>query len=85
MPTVGSTSSAPRAADLAGVVRMARRFWTGGGRVELGDAARPALEDDFGRRLVVFSAIGCVSTCVSLALFLLLHGALGAVGPMQSR
>ena len=58
---------------------MVRRFWSGGGRVELGDAARPALEDDFGRRLVVFSAIGCVSTCVSLALFLLLHGALGSV------
>ena len=65
--------------DLAGVARMVRRFWSGGGRVELGEAARPALEDDFGRRLVVFSAIGCVSTCVSLALFLLLHGAIGAV------
>ena len=43
--------------DLAGVARMVRRFWSGGGRVELGDAARPALEDDFGRRLVVFSEI----------------------------
>ena len=67
-------------ADLAGVVRMARQFWSGGGRVDLGDAARPALEDDFGRRLVTFSAIGCVSTCVSLVLFLLLHEPLGAVG-----
>jgi putative flippase GtrA len=67
-------------ADLAGVVRMARQFWSGGGRVDLGDAARPALEDDFGRRLVTFSAIGCVSTCVSLVLFLLLHAPLGAVG-----
>ena len=28
--------------DLAGVLRMARTFWTGGGRIELGDATRPA-------------------------------------------
>ena len=67
-------------ADLAGVVRMARQFWSGGGRVDLGDAARPALEDDFGRRLVTFGVIGGVSTCVSLLLFLLLHQPLGAVG-----
>jgi len=65
--------------DLAGVMRMARTFWTGGGRIELGDAARPQLEDDFGRRLVLFGLIGAVSTCVSLLLFLALRAPLGAV------
>ena len=66
--------------DLAGVVRMARTFWAGGGRVDLGDAARPALEDDFGRRLVLFgssvpSAPACrwCSSCSCT-------NALGAVG-----
>src|SRR5262245_55154495 len=39
--------------DLAGVIRMARTFWGGGGRVDLGDAARPELQDDFGRRMVL--------------------------------
>ncbi len=65
--------------DLAGVVRMARTFWTGGGRIELGDATRPQLEDDFGRRLVLFGLIGAVSTCVSLLLFLMFRAPLGAV------
>jgi glycosyltransferase involved in cell wall biosynthesis len=65
--------------DLAGVVRMARLFWTGRGHVDLGDAARPDVEDDFGRRLVLFGLIGLVSTAVSLVLFLLLRNTLGVV------
>ena len=80
-PTVASTSSAPRAATSRASPRMVRRFWTGGGRVELGDAAaaRRSRTTSAGASSS-FSAIGCVSTCVSLVLFLLLHGALGAVG-----
>ena len=38
--------------DLAGSARMAAKFATGHGRVELGDLARRRVDDDFGRRLV---------------------------------
>lgn len=65
--------------DLVGTVRMVRTFATGRGRLELGASARPPLADDFGRRLVSFAAIGATSTVVSLVLFLLLRGALGAI------
>ncbi len=65
--------------DLKGAARMARRFATGRGRVDLGPAGRAPLANDFGRRFVTFSLIGAASTAVSLALFLLLHHALGAV------
>jgi glycosyltransferase involved in cell wall biosynthesis/putative flippase GtrA len=66
--------------DLRGTARMARAFAAGRGQLELGVAARPELEDDFGRRLVRFGTIGAVSTLVSLVLFLLIRSALGAVG-----
>ncbi len=66
--------------DLAGSVRMARTFASGRGRLDLGSSARPLLDDDFGRRLVRFGLIGTVSTAVSLLLFLLTRGALGAIG-----
>jgi glycosyltransferase involved in cell wall biosynthesis len=66
--------------DLKGTARMAFRFATGGGRVDLGPDARVALANDFGRRFVSFSLIGAASTAVSLALFLLMHGAIGAIG-----
>jgi glycosyltransferase involved in cell wall biosynthesis len=65
--------------DLAGVVRMVRTFWGGGGRVDLGDAARPELQDDFGRRMVLFGLIGAVSTSISLLIFLALHGTMDPV------
>jgi glycosyltransferase involved in cell wall biosynthesis/putative flippase GtrA len=65
--------------DLRGVARLARSFATGGGKVDLGRARRPALDDDFGRRLVPFAAIGTVSTLVSVLLFLLLRGPIGPV------
>lgn len=67
-------------ADLRGTARMLRRFARGRGRVDLGDAARPSLVDDFGRRTVSFVLVGIASTLVSLALFLLLRSPLGAVG-----
>ena len=65
--------------DLKGTARMALRFVTGGGRVELGSAARAPLPNDFGRRFVSFSVIGIASTAVSLALFLLTYSALGPI------
>jgi glycosyltransferase involved in cell wall biosynthesis len=66
--------------DLAGSVRMARTFVSGRGRLDLGSSARPLLDDDFGRRLVRFGLIGSVSTAVSLLVFLLSRGMLGAIG-----
>ena len=66
--------------DLLGTARMARTFATGGGRLELGATARRPLDDDFGRRLVSFAAIGTVSTLVSLVLYLLTWSVLGAIG-----
>ncbi|MBI4933327.1 MAG: bifunctional glycosyltransferase family 2/GtrA family protein [Actinobacteria bacterium] len=65
--------------DLKGVVRMANTFMRGRGVVDLGDAARPPLADDFGRQLVLFAKIGVISTLISLALFLVLRGSVGAV------
>lgn len=66
--------------DPRGTARMVRTFASGGGTLELGAAARPPLDDDFGRRIVSFAAIGTVSTVVSLLLYLLTWNALGAVG-----
>jgi glycosyltransferase involved in cell wall biosynthesis/putative flippase GtrA len=65
--------------DLAGTWRLVRTFAAGGGRVDLGPAARADLDDDFGRRLVSFGTIGAVSTLVSLVLFLLLQAPIGAI------
>jgi putative flippase GtrA len=66
-------------ADLKGVLRMATTFMRGRGTVDLGDAARPPLADDFGRQLVLFAKIGVISTLISLALFLVLRDSVGAV------
>jgi putative flippase GtrA len=65
--------------DLKGVWRLARRFWAGKGQFDLGDQARPALTDDFGRQLVGFAKVGVLSTLVSLALFLALRHSTGAI------
>jgi glycosyltransferase involved in cell wall biosynthesis len=65
--------------DLKGVARMANDFLHGRGTADLGAVARPQLDDDFGRQIVVFGKIGVVSTLVSLALFLWLRGSTGAV------
>lgn len=66
--------------DLRGLWRVARRFVSGRGRIELGTTARPAMTDDMGRRLVPFAAVGALSTLVSLLIFVALHSALGAIG-----
>ncbi len=59
--------------DLAGSLRMVRRFAGGRGLVDLGDAQREAIADDFGRRLVTFGTVGTLSTAASLAVFLWLR------------
>ena len=65
--------------DLAGTVRMAWTFVRGGGRVDLGDAAREHLADDFGRGIVSVGLIGAAGVAVSLVVFfLLLAGPIGA-------
>lgn len=66
--------------DLAGTIRMARRFLSGRGDIELAGAERHDVDDDLGRRLITFGLIGSISTGVSLVLFLLLAPRLGAVG-----
>jgi len=65
--------------DLKGVARVARRFLSGRGRLDLGTTAREPLADDMGRQLVSFAAVGAVSTALSVVLFLLLRGSLGAL------
>ena len=65
--------------DLRGAARMAWRFATGRGRVELAGARRARLGDDFGRRIVRFGVIGILSTAMSLAIFLALRDPLGAI------
>ena len=65
--------------DLKGVARVARRFLAGRGHLDLGITAREPLADDMGRQLVSFAAVGAVSTALSVVLFLLLRGSLGAL------
>jgi glycosyltransferase involved in cell wall biosynthesis len=65
--------------DLKGSLRMARTFARGRGYVDLGANARHGIDDDFGRRIVSFAAIGAVSTVVSLALYLWWRHPLGPV------
>jgi putative flippase GtrA len=65
--------------DLKGVARVAFGFARGQGAADLGVEARTPLADDFGRQLLWFAKIGAASTLVSLVLFLLLRGSVGAV------
>ena len=64
--------------DLKGVLRVARTFARGGGRVDLGSLSRPGLSDDMGRQLVSFGVVGATSTVVSLAIYLGSRGSLAA-------
>lgn len=66
--------------DLRGIRRVLWAFLRGEGQVDLGALERKPLVDDFGRQTVSFLLIGCVSTSVSLVLFLALRGRIGAVG-----
>jgi hypothetical protein len=64
--------------DVAGTLRMAWTFLRGGGRVDLGEAAREHLADDFGRAIVSLGLLGVASATVASVLFLLLSGPVGA-------
>jgi putative flippase GtrA len=66
--------------DLKGTARVARRFASGHGTVDLGPISRDPVADDQGRRVAVFGLVGAISTTVSLVLFLLLRPALGPTG-----
>jgi Glycosyl transferase family 2 len=65
--------------DLRGSARMAWKFLTGSGRVDLSEVARSPLRDDFGRAFVSFGLIGAMSTLISLITFLMLRDPFGAV------
>lgn len=65
--------------DLRGLLRVGRRFASGGGRLPLGEEPRHPFDDDMGRRLITFATVGAASTLVSLVLFLWLRGPLGPV------
>jgi glycosyltransferase involved in cell wall biosynthesis len=55
--------------DVRGMLRMAWRFATGRGRLELDDRGDRRFEDDMGRRLITFAIVGTVSTVASLVVF----------------
>ena len=63
--------------DLAGTARMARTFLAGRGRVELGEAARLPLADDFGRTMVSAGFVGVAIASVSLVGFVLAQALFG--------
>ncbi len=64
--------------DLRGAARMAWRFASGRGALDLGEHERASLIDDGGRHVVTFLVVGAASTAASLALFLLLRSPLGS-------
>jgi putative flippase GtrA len=66
--------------DLRGVARVAARFWTGRGRIALGDVHRPPAPPGTGGELVTFAAVGIVSTVVALGIWLALRDTVGSVG-----
>lgn len=65
--------------DLKGMLRVAWRFSTGHGRLDLGESGRDPFPDDMGRRLIAFATVGAASTAVSLALFVALRSSVGPV------
>jgi putative flippase GtrA len=67
--------------DLAGVARMVGRFATGGGDIDRAALRSPGPDDDMGRQLVVFAAVGALCTVISLASFL---GLRPHVGPLAA-
>ena len=65
--------------DLRGVARMARQFWTGRGRLDLGQFERAPVPANTSGQLLSFATIGVVSTAAYLLLFLALRSKLGAL------
>ena len=66
--------------DVRGSLRLLRSFAMGRGRVELDAATRHPLDDDLGRRLVSFAAIGTLSTIASLVIYLSTRARIGPAG-----
>ncbi len=66
--------------DLKGMLRVARRCWTGHGRIDLGPLARPEAPPATGGAFVRFATIGVASTIAYVALFLLLRMTYGGYG-----
>ncbi len=64
--------------DLKGMVRVARRCWTGHGRIDLGALARPEAPPATGGAFVRFATIGVASTIAYVGLFMALRSAMGA-------
>jgi putative flippase GtrA len=64
--------------DLKGMLRVARRCWSGRGRIELGALARPERPTATGGAFVRFATIGVASTVAYVALFVLLRASMGA-------
>ncbi len=64
--------------DLKGMVRVARRCWSGHGRIELGSLARPESPPASGSAFVRFATIGACSTVAYVLLFVLLRDAMSA-------
>ena len=66
--------------DLAGTLRMAWTFMRGRGHVDLGDAKREHLADDFGRSIVSLGLVGATAAGAGVVLFVLLSGLIGTTG-----
>jgi glycosyltransferase involved in cell wall biosynthesis len=54
--------------DLCGVARVARRFWTGRGDIELGDQRRVPVPSSPSGELVTFGRVGALSTLTAIGL-----------------
>jgi putative flippase GtrA len=65
--------------DLRGIARVAGRFMTGRGHLDIGLDTRPPLDDDLGRSVVSFALVGAVSTLITLALFVALRAPFGSI------
>jgi putative flippase GtrA len=65
--------------DLQGTVRMARRFWTGRGGIDLGGASRPPAPVGTGGELVTFVIVGVISSFAALGIFLILRDLVGSL------
>jgi putative flippase GtrA len=65
--------------DLQGMARMARKFWTGRGAVDLGGTSRPPAPAGTGGELVTFVVVGAISSLAALGIFLMLRDRMGSL------
>jgi putative flippase GtrA len=64
--------------DLKGLARMAWRFWTGSGAIDLASIEREPVPAGTGGELVTFALVGAFSTIATLTTFLALRGTIGS-------